>query len=60
MQRFRETHLFAFLQGLGQMPLDMALSDYLKAHHSIGSHDRRFLGDTAYALVRWKGLLDYL
>ena len=42
------------------MPLDMALSDYLKAHHSIGSHDRRFLGDTAYALVRWKGLLDYL
>ena len=42
------------------MPLDMALSDYLKAHRSIGSHDRRFLGDTVYALVRWKGLLDYL
>lgn len=61
-QKFCESHLFAFLRRFDQAPrpLDMALSDYLKTHKSIGAHDRRFLGDTVYSLIRWKALLDYL
>jgi len=61
-EKFRETHLFAFLHQFDEasMPLDMAFSNYLKSHKSIGAHDRRFLGDTAYALIRWRALLDYL
>jgi len=27
-------------------------------HKSIGAHDRRFIGDTIYFLMRWKNLLD--
>lgn len=59
---FRETHLFAFLHQFDQAskPLDVAFSNYLKSHKSIGAHDRRFLGDTAYALIRWRALLDYI
>ncbi len=61
-EKFRETHLFAFLHQFdqGTKPLDVAFSNYLKAHKSIGAHDRRFLGDTAYALMRWRSLLDHL
>lgn len=60
--KFREQHLFAFLQRFGQetKPLDLAMADYFKSKRSLGSHDRRFVGDLAYALVRWKGLLDHL
>ena len=61
-QTFRETHLFAFLQRFDQefKPLDAAWSEYLRAHKSIGSHDRRFIGDMIYDLMRWKGLLDFI
>lgn len=59
---FRETHLLAFLGQFDRekKPLDRCWSEYLKAHQSIGAHDRRFLSDTIYALIRWRGLLDYL
>jgi 16S rRNA (cytosine967-C5)-methyltransferase len=61
-EKFRETHLFAFLHQFdqGTKPLDAALSNYLKSHKSIGAHDRRFLGDAAYTLIRWRDLLDFL
>jgi hypothetical protein len=61
-QKFRETLLFAFLARFDQkkMPLDASLNEYLKAHKSIGAHDRRFIGDTVYALMRWRDSLDYL
>lgn len=61
-KKFRETHLFAFLNRLEQdtLPLDAALSNYLRAHKSIGAHDRRFLGDTVYSMIRWKSALDAL
>lgn len=57
-QKFRETHLFAFLNCFDDHSqlLDSAFSDYLRAHKSIGAHDRRFIGDTAYVLILWKGL----
>ena len=59
-QKFRETHLFAFLRRFDQegAPLDWALREYFKSHKSIGAHDRRFIGDTVYLLMRWKKLLD--
>lgn len=41
-------------------PLDLALSEYLRQHKSIGSHDRKSISETIYGLIRWKGLLDYL
>ncbi len=59
---FREQHLFAFLDRFERetKPLDLAIADFFKSKKSLGSHDRRFIGDFAYALVRWKGLLSYL
>lgn len=61
-KKFRETHLFAFLNrmDLRHQPLDSAFSDYLRTHKSIGAHDRRWIGDTAYSLVRHQGILDYI
>jgi 16S rRNA C967 or C1407 C5-methylase (RsmB/RsmF family) len=62
VEKFRETHLFAFLRQYdqGTQPLDAAFSNYLRSHKSIGAHDRRFLGDTIYSLMRWRALLDHL
>lgn len=62
MSTFREMHLFAFLDQFDRepKPLDRAFCEYVRSHKSIGSHDRRFLGDTVYALIRWKDLLDHL
>ena len=62
MKKFRETHLHAFLTHFerGNRPLDLELRNYFQAHKSLGSKDRRYLGDTIYSLIRWKGLLDFL
>ncbi len=58
---FCDHHISAFLEGYSksQKPLDMALSEYLRAHKSIGAHDRRAIGETLYGMVRWKTLIDY-
>lgn len=60
--KFCQQHLFAFLERFDQetKPLDLAIADFFRSKRSLGSHDRRFIGDQAYALVRWKGLLDHL
>lgn len=57
---FCDHHISAFLDSYtkGHKPLDLALSDYLKAHKSIGAHDRRKIGETIYGMVRWKTLID--
>ncbi len=59
---FREHHRQNILQALRthQGPLDLFLNTYFRAHKAIGSKDRRFLSDTIYEDVRWKGLIDYL
>ncbi len=61
-KNFRENHLFSFLQRFDaeSKPLDLSMADFFRSKKSLGSHDRRFLGDAAYALVRWKGLLDHM
>jgi len=39
-------------------PADRALSDYFRAHHSIGRRDRAFIADTAFGVLRRKRSLE--
>lgn len=59
---FRDHHLLALLEAYDQqtLPLDLFISQYFRQHAALGSKDRAFIAETVYALVRWKGLLDYL
>lgn len=41
-----------------QIPLDMHLRNYFKAHKSLGSHDRKTISETVYKLIRHKVYLD--
>lgn len=58
---FRDHHILTFLRLFSDSPkpLDLALSEYLKANKSIGAHDRREIGETLYGMFRWKSLLDH-
>lgn len=58
---FREHHLFSILHLYEKQthPLDLFLRNYFKAHHAVGSKDRKFICDTLYAMIRWRGLLDH-
>ncbi len=57
---FCDHHIIAFLQDFAESnkPLDLCLSEYLRAHKSIGAHDRRMIGETLYGMMRWKTLID--
>jgi len=59
--KFRAAHLFHLLGAFEnqKLPLDVFLRIYFKAHKAIGSHDRRYIAETIYALIRWKGLVDF-
>jgi 16S rRNA (cytosine967-C5)-methyltransferase len=59
---FREYHLFALLKAYGEqtLPLDLFISHYFRANKALGSKDRGFISETAYAMIRWLTLLDYL
>lgn len=59
---FKEHHLFALLQAYERqtLPLDLFVSHYFRDNKSLGSKDRGFIAETIYAMIRWKGLLDYL
>jgi 16S rRNA C967 or C1407 C5-methylase (RsmB/RsmF family) len=61
-QPFREHHLLAILEGysLQDLPLDLYISRYFRAHKALGSKDRAYIVETLYALIRWKGLIDHL
>ena len=60
-QPFREHHLFQLLFEYEQQtaPLDLFISLYFRSHKALGSKDRGFIAEAVYALVRWKGMLDY-
>ncbi len=61
MKPFCETHILAFLKSWNNTsPLDQSLSTYFRAHKSLGSHDRREIGEAIYTLVRWKSLFDHI
>lgn len=57
---FPQYHLFCMLNEFqGQrLPLDLFMSFYFRKHKAIGSKDKAFISESAYALVRWQGLLD--
>lgn len=59
---YSDTHILAFFKQWrgSNKPLDLSLSQYFRAHKNLGSHDRRYIGDTVYALVRWQSLFDWL
>lgn len=59
---FRSNHLLAVLKGFDEqnLPLDLFLMNYCRTHKSLGSKDRKFIADTVYGAMRWRGLLDYL
>lgn len=58
---FREHHLLMMMQDycLEKGPLDGWMADYFRANKALGSHDKAYVSDTAYTLVRWKGLLEH-
>lgn len=58
---FRDHHLLQLLQRYDEhpQPLDLLIRYYFREHKALGSKDRRAVAETAYAMVRWRGLLDY-
>lgn len=60
MQRsFLNNHIKIFLSSLSSEPLDQALGRYFRSHKSLGSKDRKIIGDTLFGMARWKSLLDF-
>jgi 16S rRNA (cytosine967-C5)-methyltransferase len=59
---FRENHLFKILTLFDAQrgPLDLFLRNYFRANKAVGSKDRRFISESIYGMIRWKGLLDHL
>jgi len=59
---FRDHHLFTLLNQYEQqrLPLDQYTNQYFRANPALGSKDRAAISEIAYALIRWKGLLDHL
>lgn len=59
---FREHHLFTLLEAYEQqaLPLDLFISNYFKTNKSLGPKDRGFIAESAYSMIRWLALLDYL
>jgi 16S rRNA C967 or C1407 C5-methylase (RsmB/RsmF family) len=62
MNKFRENHLFKILSSfeLQHLPLDVFLRNYFRSHSAVGAKDRRYLAETLYGMIRWRGLLDHL
>ena len=58
---FREFHLLKILESLDleALALDSQLSQYFRKSKAIGSKDRKFIAETIYELIRWKGLIDH-
>lgn len=57
---FREFHLLQLLRDYipEAGPIDGWIHRYFKTYPSLGSKDRAFIAETAYALLRWQSLLD--
>lgn len=62
MKKFREFHLFQILEQYEthSLPLDVLLRNYFRQHKAVGAKDRRFICETLYGILRWRGLLDHL
>ncbi len=62
MKNFRKHHLLEIFDQSEKctLPLDLFLRRYFRQRKAIGSKDRKEICHTLYAMVRWRGLLDYL
>ena len=60
-ETFRKSHLLHVLATfeLKNLPLDRVLRDHFKANKAVGSKDRAYIANTAYALIRHLSLIDY-
>ncbi|MGE3954967.1 MAG: RsmB/NOP family class I SAM-dependent RNA methyltransferase [Parachlamydiales bacterium] len=62
MNPFRHHHLLKLLslyEGR-RLSLPLVVNRYFREHKALGSKDRSWIGETAYNLMRWQGLWDYL
>ena len=61
MNPFRKKHLDILFEALedNSAPLDLLLSRHFKENKSLGSKDRKFIGETLYQMMRHKSLLDH-
>lgn len=59
--KFRNFHLLQVLQTFEKqkLPLDVFLRIYFRNHKAIGSHDRKYITETLYTMIRWKELVDF-
>lgn len=59
---YREHHIITMLRGYEEqnLPLDLYISHYFRDHKALGSKDRGTIAEIIYAMIRWKGLLDYV
>ncbi len=62
MKPFKEHHLLTLLQQFDgtKIPLDIFVNQYFRSHKSLGSHDRKFIADTTFHLIRYRLLYDHL
>ena len=44
----------------GNHPADSVLDTFFRSHKYLGSHDRRFIAETVYGMLRHKGRLEWL
>jgi len=58
---FRQFHILTIMQEYEKqtLPLDFFVGNYFRGNKAIGSKDRNYIAETVYALVRWRGLLDF-
>ncbi|MBA3957544.1 MAG: RsmB/NOP family class I SAM-dependent RNA methyltransferase [Parachlamydiaceae bacterium] len=59
---FRLHHALIVLEDyeLQQLPLDLFISNYFRAHKALGSKDRGAIAESVYAVIRWRTLLDHV
>lgn len=57
---FPQFHLLNLLHSYDEsrLPLDVLMNQYFRSHRALGSKDKKYVAQTAYALVRWRGWLD--
>lgn len=60
-QNFRKRHIYRIwdLFCRGNHPMDRLLSHYFRKHKSLGSKDRKEIGETLFQLIRKKLLIDF-
>lgn len=59
---FKQHHLLSLIEIFEKenTPLDLCISRYFRQNRALGASDRRYIANTLYAMIRWKGLIDYL